>query len=74
MRWDTLEDCRECMPQIRNALQEFNNGRGGSVWGMDSDLIWHMLRRARLDAQGNPAGTVDDEAWFILRAAEVRPQ
>ena len=30
-RWDNLEECRDCMQQIRLALGNYHNGRGGPV-------------------------------------------
>ncbi len=73
-RWDNLEECRDCMQQIRLALGNYHNGRGGPVYGLGPDAIWRKLRRADL-RRGIPEGWNDEaDKWFVLRRAEVRDE
>jgi hypothetical protein len=72
--WDSLQECRECMQEIRTALSDYHNRRGDPVYGMTSDGVLHEIRKASL-RKGLPEGWDSKSGeWFLLRKAEIRTQ
>jgi len=68
--WNTLEECRDYIGEIREAMSKHYNKLGGAVWGQDKAGVWHMLSGARVD-KGNPIGLTPMGEQFVLRAVEV---
>ena len=72
--WDSLQECRECIQEIRLALSDYHNRRRGPVYGMGSDGVWHEIRKAALK-KGVPEGWHSESGkWFLLKKVEVRGQ
>jgi hypothetical protein len=53
--WDSVQECRERMQEIRTALGHYHNRHGGPVYGMSSDGLWHKIQKAAF-AQGHSRG------------------
>jgi hypothetical protein len=71
-RWDSVQECRHRMQEIRMALGDYHNRRGGPVYGMRSDGTWREIQKAAL-RRGIPEGWDNQSGdWFVLRRAEVR--
>ena len=55
--WENVQECREGMQQIRLALSDYHNRRGGPVYGMTTDGVWHEIRSRRSERAFPKAGT-----------------
>lgn len=70
--FSTLEECRDNIAQIKLALYNHHNGRGGPVYGQNKQGDWIRLRTAHIE-RSLPYGVPEDALPdFVLRAVEVR--